>query len=359
MLDSSCTRPLEIAVVGAGLIGRRHIEGVLSEPRTALAAVIDPSPAARDEARTNGITWFASLAEALEKGRRPDGVIVATPNQLHVANTTEVVTSGIPVLIEKPIADDSEAAAGLVSLAERAGVPILVGHHRRHNPLIRQAKRIIDSGRLGQIRAVHGSFWVAKPDDYFNVKWRRELGAGPTFINLIHDVDLFRYLFGEVESVHAVESNAARGHSVEDTVVVLLRFESGILATLTASDAVVSPWSWEMTAGENSGFPQQDQFCYQIGGTEASLSIPQLALWRNALRPDWREPLGEERLAVMPADPLTLQLQHFCDIIEGSATPLVSGHEGLATLRVVEAIKQSARSGKTVFPSQTRSHAHD
>ncbi|MBB3594029.1 putative dehydrogenase [Rhizobium sp. BK529] len=354
----SCTRPLEIAVMGVGLIGRRHIEGVLAEPRAALAAVIDPSPAARDEARANGFTWFASLTEALAD-RRPDGVIVATPNQLHVANASDAVTSGIPVLIEKPIADDSVAAAGLVAAAERAGVPVLVGHHRRHNPLIREARRIIDSGRLGKIRAVHGSFWVAKPDDYFNVQWRREPGAGPTFINLIHDVDLFRYLLGEVESVHAMDSNAARGHAVEDTAVVLLRFESGVLATLTASDAVPSPWSWEMTSGENPAYPQQDQFCYQIGGTEASLAIPQLALWRNALRPDWREPLIEERLTVAEADPLTLQLQHFCDIIEGKAKPLVSGQEGLATLEVIEAIKQSARTGKTVFPGKMRDNTDD
>ena len=147
-------RPLAIAVMGAGLIGRRHIEGVLSEPRTALAAIIDPSPAARDEARTNGLPWFANLAEALTKSG-PDGVIVATPNQLHVANAGDVVAAGIPVLIEKPIADDAAAAAGLVSRAEEAGVPILVGHHRRHNPIIREAKRLIESGKLGRIRSIN------------------------------------------------------------------------------------------------------------------------------------------------------------------------------------------------------------
>ncbi|MDR6668867.1 Gfo/Idh/MocA family oxidoreductase [Rhizobium sp. 1399] len=348
MSDLSRTRPLDIAVMGAGLIGKRHIEGVLAEPRTRLAAIIDPSPAARDEAGANGLPWFASLAEALAN-TRPDGVIVATPNQLHVANALDVVAAGIPVLIEKPVADDAEAAAGLVRRAEASGVPILVGHHRRHNPIIRQAKRLIESGRLGRIRSVHGSFWVAKPDDYFEVTWRREPGAGPIFINLIHDVDLFRHLLGEVESVHAMESNAARGHAVEDTAVVLLRFVSGALATLSASDAVPSPWSWERTSGENPGFPQEDQFCYQIGGTKGALTIPDLTLWTNTGRPDWREKLTEERLPVTPADPLTLQLQHFCDVIEGTATPLVSGREGLATLEVIEAIKASASTGRTIF----------
>ncbi len=341
-------RPLAIAVMGAGLIGKRHIEGVLAEPRTTLAAIIDPSPAARDEARANGLPWFASLAEALAQDR-PDGVIVATPNQLHVANADDVVAAGIPVLIEKPVADDAAAAAGLVGRAEQAGVPILVGHHRRHNPIIREAKRLMESGRLGRIRSINGSFWVAKPDDYFEVKWRRERGAGPIFINLIHDVDLFRHLIGEVESVHAMESNAARGHAVEDTATVLLRFTNGALATLSATDAVPSPWSWERSSGENPGFPRENQSCYQIGGTEGALTIPDLTLWSNEGRPDWREKLTQERLPVTPADPLTLQLQHFCDVIEGTATPLVSGREGLATLEVIEAIKASANTGRTIF----------
>ncbi len=341
-------RPLAIAVMGAGLIGKRHIEGVLAEPRTTLAAIIDPSPAARDEARANGLPWFASLAEALAQDR-PDGVIVATPNQLHVANADDVVAAGIPVLIEKPVADDAAAAAGLVGRAEEACVPILVGHHRRHNPIIREAKRLMESGRLGRIRSINGSFWVAKPDDYFEVKWRREPGAGPIFINLIHDVDLFRHLIGEVESVHAMESNAARGHAVEDTATVLLRFTNGALATLSATDAVPSPWSWERSSGENPGFPRENQSCYQIGGTEGALTIPDLTLWSNEGRPDWREKLTQERLPVTPADPLTLQLQHFCDVIEGTAPPLVSGREGLATLEVIEAIKASASTGRTIF----------
>ncbi|NLS03970.1 Gfo/Idh/MocA family oxidoreductase [Rhizobium sp. P32RR-XVIII] len=339
--------PLKIAVMGAGLIGKSHVERILAERRTVLCAVIDPSDIGRDFAASKGATWHTTFAEAAAN-ERPDGVIIATPNQLHVANAMEVIKAGIPVLVEKPIADDAGAAAMLVDAGERAGVPILVGHHRRHNPMIQAAKRVLEGGRLGKVLTAHGSFWVAKPDDYFDVAWRRRAGAGPTFINLIHDVDLFRYFFGEVESVHAMESNSARDHAVEDTAVVLLRFSSGVLGTLNASDAVASPWSWEMTAGENPAFPRQDQTCYQIGGTGGSLAIPQLALWTNASKPDWLERLVEEHVPFTPADPLAAQLKHFCDVIRGSAEPLVSGREGLATLRVIEAIKSSARSGQTI-----------
>lgn len=103
-----------------------------------------------------------------------------------------------------------------------------------------------------------------------------------------------------------------------------------------------------MTTGENPSFPRQDAFCYQIGGTRGSLSIPQLDLWKNPGKPDWLEPQECSRIDFDPADPLEIQLAHFCDVIRGRGEPLVSGREGLATLAVIEAIKNSASSGQVV-----------
>ncbi len=103
--------------------------------------------------------------------------------------------------------------------------------------------------------SVEATCWLAKPDDYFEVAWRREAGAGPIFTNLIHDIDLMRALCGDVTSVQAIETNAIRGHAVEESAAVLLRFENGALGTLNVSDATVAPWSWETTSGENRGFP--------------------------------------------------------------------------------------------------------
>lgn len=177
-------------------------EAIMSEPGTVLSAVIDPSAAGRDFAENVGARWYRNFLD-IRVEDRPDGVIVATPNQLHVENGMEIIAAGIPVLIEKPIADDVDAAVALVAAGEKAGIPLLVGHHRRHNPMIQAVKQIVDGGRLGRIVTVHGTFWVAKPDDYFDIPWRREAGAGPVLVNLIHDVDLFRYFFGEVKAVHA------------------------------------------------------------------------------------------------------------------------------------------------------------
>ncbi|MBB3319087.1 MULTISPECIES: Gfo/Idh/MocA family oxidoreductase [unclassified Rhizobium] len=345
---TSQTTPLKIAVMGAGLIGKRHIERISAEPRAMLGAIIDPSTSARDFASRKGATWFSTLAEA--KANVPlDGIIIATPNELHTENALEAIHAGLPTLVEKPIAHDAAAAETIAAAAEAAGVPILIGHHRRHNPMIKAVKQILDSGRLGTVLTAHGSFWVAKPDDYFDVDWRREAGGGPILINLVHDVDLFRYFFGGVDSVHAMQSNSTRQLAVEDTAVILVRFESGVLATFNASDAIASPWSWELTAGENPAYPRQDQSCYQIGGTTGSLSIPQLTLWTSVGAPNWLEQLVQEHVAFDAADPLAVQLNHFCDVISGKQSPLVSAREGLATLRVIEAIKSSARSGQTVL----------
>jgi predicted dehydrogenase len=338
---------VRLAVIGVGLIGRRHAAHVAAERGAKLTALVDPSPAAAEIAETFGASWFASFAE-LVAADRPDGVIIATPNQLHVRHGLEAVEAGIPTIIEKPIADEVAQAQTLVDAAEKAGVALLVGHHRRYNPMIRKAKEIIASGRLGRVLTLHGSFWVSKPDDYFEVAWRREKGAGPVFLNLIHDVDLFRYLCGDIVSVQALESNVVRGNPVEESAAALFEFESGALGTLTASDAVVAPWSFELTVGENPAYPQQDQSCYQIGGTHGSLAIPQLELWTNKDKRSWWEPLVRERVPFIPEDPLAAQIRHFCEVVRGEAAPLMPGREGLETLKIIEAIKQSSRSGSKI-----------
>jgi predicted dehydrogenase len=339
--------PVKLAVMGAGLIGKRHAEHVAAEASAELVAIVDPSPVGRELAERLSTTWFKSFADLVAAGR-PEGVIIATPNQLHVEHGLAAVDAGVPALVEKPIADDVPSATRLVEAAEQARVPLLVGHHRRYNPMIRKAKEVIDTGRLGRVLSLNGSFWLMKPDDYFDVDWRRRKGAGPILLNLIHDMDLFRYLLGEIVAVQAQESNLVRRNEVEETAVILLAFASGALGTVNVSDSIVAPWSWELTAGENPTYAQQDQFCYQIGGTHGSLTIPDLELWSNPGKRSWWEPLARQRIPFMPKDPLTVQIRHFCDVIRGEAAPIVSGHEGLATLRLIEAVKQSALTGAKI-----------
>lgn len=340
-------KPVAIAVVGAGQIGRRHIGHVLASTEARLHAVVDPTEAARAHAAALGAHWFPDIEAMLTAGR-PDGVLIATPNKLHVAHGLAAIAAGLPTLVEKPLADTVAGAEELVAAADKAGVPLLTGHHRRHNPLIAKAKAMIDKGRLGRIVSVHGFFWLMKPDDYFDEPWRRALGAGPVLMNLSHDIDLMRHLVGEIEAVQAFQSNMVRGNAVDETTAVTLRFANGALGTMNVSDTVVAPWSWEQTTGENPAYPHTDQTCYFLAGTHGSLSIPRLELWRNEGKRSWWEPFATERHVAALADPLALQIAQFARVIRGEEPPLVSGREGLTTLKVIDAVRRAASSGGTV-----------
>lgn len=341
------SRPVRISVVGGGMIGRQHVTRILAVPEAALASVVDPSEPGRALAAEAGVACFGNIGTMLQADR-PDAVIVATPNQLHLAHGLEVVAAGLPLIVEKPLADELEGARRLVEAAERANVPLIVGHHRRHNPRLLAVKQAIDGGRIGRVVAAHAMCWFHKPASYFDAHWRRQPGAGPVLVNLIHDIDLLRYFCGEVEAVQAMQSDSVRGFAVEDTAALLVRFRGGVLGTVAVSDTIASPWSWEFTSGENPAYSHTPEACYMIGGTLGSMTIPTLALWSQQGTPDWMKPIGCEQIVAQNEDPLVMQVRNLCDVVRGRAAPVVPGREGLETLRVVLAAKQAAASGCAV-----------
>ena len=271
---------VRIAIIGAGMIGRRHLRVLLEQPGYVAAAIADPSPQAKGLAEEHGIPWFDDYERMLDEVR-PDGAIVATPNQLHVAAGLACVARGVPVLVEKPIADSLPEALRLVAAGEAAGVPILVGHHRRHNPIMQEAARVLRDGGVGRITAVVAMWLSHKPDDYFDVAWRREPGGGTVLINGIHEIDGLRMLCGEIESVQAEIATGARGLPVEDTAAAVLRFANGALGTLDlgvdlARESVLSARVAERLSGHRHARRARDPLA---GGVVARVGA---ALGRSA-----------------------------------------------------------------------------
>ncbi|WP_137896830.1 Gfo/Idh/MocA family oxidoreductase [Ramlibacter sp. 2FC] len=340
-------RKTPLAVIGAGVIGRTHIDRISRSSKLALAAIADPTEAGQALAKQLGVPWFADHRAMLETAR-PQGAIVATPNAAHISVAADCLRAGACALVEKPVADTVAEARTLVEVQARTGVPVLVGHHRRHNPINRRAREILQSGRLGQPVAATALATFLKPEAYFDVAWRREKGGGPILINLIHDIDMLRFLLGEIVSVQAQASHQARGFAVEDTAAAVLRFESGALGTVLVSDAAASPWCWDFCAGEQDQYPRQNVQSHFISGTQGSLSLPDLALWHYRGERSWHAELTLEQTAVHKADPYTQQLQHFQAVIEGREAPLCSALDGLRTLRATLAVHEAALSGRTV-----------
>lgn len=345
------TEPLRIALIGAGVMGRQHHQHLKDLPEARLCAVADPARQAAAFAAECAVPYFAEHRRMLEEVR-PHAVIVANPNTLHVSTALDCIAAGVPVLLEKPVGVHLDEVRELIAASRNAGVPVLVGHHRRHNPLIVRARELVEEGSLGRLTTVTALWQLQKPDSYFDIPWRREPGAGMLLTNLIHDLDLLRHLCGEVAEVQALTGNGVRGFANEDSAAVLLRFANGALGTLTGSDAVAAPWSWELDSGENPVYPRQDdQSCYLLAGTRGALSIPQLARWHYA-EPGagWHQPLLCSQESCVPGEALALQLRHFVRVARGEVAPLVSAADAGNTLALLEAIQRAAASGRTCAP---------
>ena len=280
------------------------------------------------------------------------GVVLATPNKLHVEQGLACVLAGVPALVEKPVAHTLAEGIRLCEAAEAANVKLLVGHHRIHSPILRETCAIIRSGTLGPIIGVIGSAVFYKPDHYFDdAPWRRQPGGGPILINMIHEVGNLRRMVGEIAAVQAFASSATRGFPVEDTVALNLRFANGALGTFLLSDTAACAKSWEQTSQENKSYATYpDEDCYTIIGANGSLAVPTMRLKVYASNEDrsWWKPFRSSVVEVERKDPLAEQIEHFSAVIRGEAEPLVSARDGLQNLRVTEAIAEAAKTGRVV-----------
>lgn len=339
--------PVRIAVVGAGAMGRNHIRFVVEEPACELVAIADAFEGARATADEAGVPFFTDPAQMMEE-IKPDGIIIATPNGLHLSVAREAVNRGIVPLVEKPISDDLADAERFAAEADKAGVPVLVGQHRRHNPFVSKAKEIIDGGELGQLTVSSFHYMIYKNDEYFDVAWRRKKGAGPILVNLVHDVDLLRYLLGEPVAVQGMQSSAARGFETEDSAVINVRFANGSLASMTISDATAAPWNWEATAREDPQYRPFNADAYFIGGTKGALSLPRLQLTSYDGASSWHKPLKLDVPAVDPALPHKMQLKHFIKVVRREEAPVVTPADNVKTLRTLFAVKKAAETGELV-----------
>ncbi len=134
-------------------------------------------------------------------------------------------------------------------------------------------------------------------------------------------------------------------------MAISLRFANGALGSFLLSDTAACARSWEQTSQENKAYPSYaDEDCYVISGTNGSLSVPTMRL-KTYPRPEdrsWWKPFEEGIVGLVRDDPIKHQMEHFGAVLRGEAAPLVSARDGLANLRVTEAIAAAARTGTTV-----------
>lgn len=342
---------LRLAVIGTGFTGQRHIELVTSNSECSLRAICDSQPATAAitiNQRTQIFDDYATMLETIEL----DGVIIATPTHLHTDVAIACIERGLPTFIENPIASTVADGRRLLDAAEEHNVPVLIGHHQRYNPLVEQAKEIIQSEKLGKLVGVSARFILQKPDDYYSISWAQSPDGGPILTNLIHDIDNLRYICGEVERVFGMTTNQTQSLTVEESAALTLQFSNGVLGTIFISNmaSTVEPHQW--ASSESPEYIKTGQDCYYFYGAVGALAFPSMRIWYYANPQDagWYIPLDQGQTKPQFEDPRIAQLQHFCQVIRGEATPNVTSLDGLKTLATILAVLRSSEEETPIQP---------
>lgn len=282
-----------------------------------------------------------------------DAVAIALPNTLHVESVELALEAGIKnILLEKPIASTVKEAEHIIEICKKANAVLLVGHHRRSSSKYQFLREIIDSGRIGKIVGIQSNYAIAKPHSYYDVEWHTKKGGGPLLINAIHDFDDLNFVTGMTPSkVYAAARNTIRGNEVEDSVSAVVEFKEGVTCSYFVSDGTPGPWNYDLAAEENTFFTMcPGENSLRVFGTKGSFGFPNMDLYyydENAF--GWTSPMLHEHFTVEKNDPMTAELEHFVDLCKGRETvPRCTGENALDTLKVINAILESADTGNPV-----------
>ncbi len=337
-----------IALIGAGVIGKRHLVAMSQVRSVELVAIADPLSSVAAIAARHDIPHFTCNNEMLREVA-PSGVIIATPTEHHFEPALASLESGCHLLIEKPIAATVAEAEEIVLESEGRGLSVLVGHHRRYYPHVARAREIVRGGSLGQLVTVSGQWSVRKPETYYAPDWRRRPPAGPVLTNLVHEIDYLRHVAGEIHSVTGLTGNPVQGFEKEDAAAFAFQFENGAVGAFVMSDQADSPWAWEMATGENPAFPRNGQNCITFSGTLGALEFPNLRHWTSDGEPEsWVTRKTSRDIPLDLGDAFIRQIEHFSEVIAGHARPIISAADSTGTLRATLAVLESAECGRRI-----------
>ena len=317
-----------ILVVGGGLIGFRHLQAVQAHAGCKLVGLADP-----DMSIQSDVPRFAKMGDVMMP---VDGVIIATPTHLHASHGIEAAERGWHMLIEKPVAEKLESAKKLETALRSKNIRSLVGHHRRYHAVVQQLKACLQDGLIGEVVNVSVLWAMRKPDVYFEGNWRTDDGS-PVMINLVHDIDILRFVIGEITQTVALRGRSLRGSTRVESGAVALAFENGAVGTISFADTTPSPWGFEAGTGENPNIGTTKQDMMWITGTKGAISFPSMTVWKGT---DWgssAKPITFEPAQNMRT-PLEAQLDHFVDVINGDE-PLIDVADAASTLAIAQELE--------------------
>jgi predicted dehydrogenase len=310
---------LRVAVIGLGAMGANHARVYGELPGAELVAVADR---AENRLRSVGraVHAYTDYRALLERAR-PDAVSIAVPTRLHLDVALACIERGLPVLVEKPLGADLAECLRLQEAAAAAGVPLMPGHIERFNPVVRSLKRHLEAGDYGRVYGVS----VRRVGPFYE----RERDVGVVHDLATHDIDLVRWLFGEVGGV-AAETQSGIRTPYEDALAAVLGLAGGVPIVLETNWlSAVKLRAITITA--------------EYGTVNARL----LAREIEFVADDAPERAVRESFADEP-EALHAELATFLRVARREEPPPVTADDAIAAMRVVEALVESARRGETV-----------
>lgn len=324
---------IPIGVIGAGHLGQHHARILHALGNVELSGVADINQARKTVADEYGVPFFTDWHELLGKVR---AVSLATPTTSHCEIACELLSRGISVLAEKPIAATSEQAARMIAAAEATEAVLAVGHVERHNPAVAKVRSILKTPKFFESHRM-------------SIFTPRSLDIDVVMDLMIHDLDIILSLVkSEVENVSAV--GIAILSPKVDIANARLEFSDGAVGNVTAS-RVSSEKIRKLRFFQTNDYVSVDYTEQRVG------------IWRLTApaSPEGRPQISAEYLPVDRAEPLQLEIEDFLRAVQTGSAPLVDGKQGLRALalaeRVMQEIEKHARKAGVTPPAWSPSNA--
>ncbi|MGJ9385902.1 Gfo/Idh/MocA family protein [Salipaludibacillus sp. CF4.18] len=322
---------LRVAVIGCGSIARlRHLIEYEANEQVEIHAVCDiVEERAEKMAAFYGAKAYTDYKEVI-KLANIDAISVCLPNYLHAPVSIDALKSGKHVLCEKPMATSTEEAEAMITAAKANSKKLMIAHNQRFVSSHQTAKEIIDSGKLGRIYSFKTTFGHGGPEG-----WSID-GAESWFFNKdqafigamgdlgVHKADLMRYLLGEFSEVGSfIETNAKQNTEVDDNAVCILRTESGIIGTLSAS------WAYAPNS-DNSTIIYGEKGILRLEA-DPKYSLIEEYQNGNVIKHELDQIQSNDEAGQTNSH----VIDHFVEAILDNKEPLVSGEEGMKSLQVI------------------------
>ncbi len=342
-------------VIGAcGIAYRRTIpEGIMRAPNAKLAAVMDVAQErVKEVAKEFGVDKCYFNEEELLKDDSIDAVYIATPTYLHHKQVIMAAENGKHVLCEKPMGMNLKECDEMIAACEKNGVKLGLGYMMRFHAYNKKIKEMISDGDLGQISLARAQLTCWYPP--IPGAWRQiqNLGGGGSFIDMgSHCIDLLEYLIGsKVIKVSAFMDTLTHNYKVEDSAVVLLKFENGAQGIVDNNFNVPDLASKNVLEvyGTKGSVRAQGTIGQDSNGTISCYLQPEETGYNAA---QVRQVNAGESIIndLKPINMYTSQIQYFSEAIEKNLKPMIDGAEGKRNLAIVLAAYDAAKSGKTNY----------